>query len=735
MSSVRSESAERAPLIAEAGEREASSGAIPWWSGVRNQLLSAVAAAGFSVAVLTASAIALLVQSVEEAARLEAGNLATAIAYGASHDMQALQSYVEGLDSLYRRDLFILAPDRRTIADVIRSELGQPYREDKGNEVGLTLRDGRARTFVETSLQHPEGAKQIVVPLRGGSDTASAIEGAVVLEYTDIANQLLNASAKQILAIGITGFMAILGVAGLGLRITHRLSRSIHRLREGVESFAAGQLGKRVQPTGHDEIGGLTRAFNRMASDLQRSQLDLRLETELAQEAARQVEFLAYTDKLTGLANRSQFSRLVSSAIAVAKHRLAVIYIDIDRFKLINDTLGHELGDSLLAEVGQRLRLCLHADEQAARLGGDEFVILLPDIKQTQSLSSLSRRLLSAIAQPIYLSGHELRVTASIGISVYPDDGADEPTLMRNADIAMYQAKDGGRNTYVFYSAALNHHSVERLAFEAELQRAFDSRQMEVHYQPKIDARSGQVKGVEALLRWTHPLLGFVSPARFIPIAEETGLIIPLGRWVLEQACRQQVAWSEQGLPALTMAVNLSARQFSAEGLLGDVREILEETGIPPASLELEITESTLMRDLEKALHLLQSFKQLGLRLAVDDFGTGYSSLASLKRFPIDTLKIDRAFVRDLGDSGEDRAIVQAIITMAKTLGLNVVAEGVEGLEQVNFLRDQRCDELQGYYFSKAVTAAAIVELLSDGPLAANAQAEHAPETGRLASS
>lgn len=729
MSSVRSDSDTTPALFAsEMDARETEPGGSPPRKEVRARLLAAVAAASLCVAVLTVGSIALMLQSVEEAAQLEAKNLATAIAYGASADAQELQSYVEGLDDLYRRDLFILAADRRTIADVVRSELGQRYQEDAGDEVGQTLRDGVARAFLETSSQHPDGAKQIVVPLRGGASTSSRIEGAVVLEYTDIAKQLFSASAKQIFVIGVIGLVAIFGVGIFGWRTTHRLSSSIHQLRQGVEVFAKGGLGTRLQPMSNDEIGDLTRAFNDMAANLQRSQLDLRLETELAKEAARQVEFLAYTDKLTGLANRTQFSRLVTHAIALAKQQLAVIYIDIDRFKIINDTLGHELGDKLLTEIGGRLRLCLHADEQAARLGGDEFVILLPHVETIQGSSSLSRKLLSAIAQPIYLDGHELRVTASIGISVFPGDGADEQTLMRNADIAMYQAKEGGRNAYAFYSEELNHHSVERLAFEAELQRAFDSRLIEIHYQPKVDAASGKVKGVEALLRWTHPFLGPVSPARFIPIAEETGLIVPLGGWVLEHACRQQVAWVDQGLPPLTMAVNLSARQFSDEDLLVDIKTVLEETGIQPECLELEITEGTLMRDLEKALDLLKACKGLGIRIAVDDFGTGYSSLASLKRFPIDTLKIDRAFVRDLSGSSEDRAIAQAIITMAKTLGLNVVAEGVETLAQVNFLRDQRCDELQGYYFGKAVPAQEIVGLLANWPLPAE-QARSAEET------
>lgn len=684
--------------------------------GIRARMLAAVGAACVTVLALTGTVIAVQLDTIETSARLEARNLAASVAYSVAFNQDALQAYVEGLDELYKRDVFIVDRERRTMADIVRSELGQIYREDRGGEIETTMRDGVARTFVEISAQHPRGAKQLVVPLRDAPRPEARIVGAVVLEYTEIARQLFEAEVGMLYGVGIAGLAASLGIAVFGLRITGRIVRGVRQLHQAVREFSRDTSSPPLTPQDHDEIGELTLAFNAMSEDLKHSYRELLLETEMANEAARQVEILAYTDKLTGLANRTQYGRWMAQAMAEAaryQRRLALIVVDLDRFKNVNDTLGHEVGDALLREMAGRLSRCMRESDLIARMGGDEFVLLLPDVDQPERLGVVARKLLKALSQPLRLEGQELRVTASVGISLYPEDGSDEPTLMKHADIALYQAKEDGRNGFAFYSPALNRHSIERLAFETELQRAFDQGQLQVHYQPKVLAADGRIKGVEALLRWPHPEMGAVSPAKFIPVAEETGLIVPLGRWVLEEACRQQVAWRCDGRPDLVMAVNLSARQFLDEALFDDVAAIVTATGIDPGSLELEITESMLMRDIERASSLLGRFKRMGLRLAVDDFGTGYSSLANLKRFPIDTLKIDRAFVRDLEGSGEDQAIAQAIITMAKSLGLNVVAEGVETLPQVDFLRDRGCDELQGFYFSKAVPAQELLALLS----------------------
>jgi diguanylate cyclase (GGDEF)-like protein len=392
--------------------------------------------------------------------------------------------------------------------------------------------------------------------------------------------------------------------------------------------------------------------------------------------------------------------------------KFAVLFVDLDRFKVINDTLGHEAGDSLLKEIGERLARTVRASDVVARLGGDEFVILVQEVSESPQIEVVARKLLSALMKPIYLQGQEYRVTASVGICVYPADGVDEQTLMKNADIAMYRAKEEGKNTYKFYSAKSNSHSFERLALETSLRRGLERGEFQLHYQAKVDLRSRSITGVEALLRWQHPYLGMVPPAQFIPLAEETGLIVPIGKWVLETACAQAVAWQRAGLPPVHVSVNLSARQFADEGLLTDITAALAASGLAPQWLELELTESMVMQDAERAATLLAAIKKMHVRLAIDDFGVGYSSLAHLKRFPIDTLKVDRSFIRDIPRDAEDKAITEAIIAMGKSLRLTVVAEGVETPEQESFLKEHDCDEMQGFYFSKPVPADQFAELL-----------------------
>jgi diguanylate cyclase (GGDEF)-like protein len=465
----------------------------------------------------------------------------------------------------------------------------------------------------------------------------------------------------------------------------------------------------------------LHRALSRMARDLRnhRDELVARIDAERA--SAQRIEHMAYHDALTGLPNRTLFSRLLEQSLLDARRarrQLAVMFIDLDRFKNINDTLGHEAGDALLKDVAARLRTALRASDRVARLGGDEFVVLVTEIDDENSIAAVAGKVLATVARPCRLGDQDFRVTASIGISVYPIDGLDEPTLMKHADIAMYQAKEDGRNAVAFYSDDLNHHSVERLAFESNLRHALEDRQFEIHYQPKVDCKTGRVTGVEALLRWRHPDLGLVLPSKFIPVAEETGLIVPIGRWVLRNACRQLMAWRRAGLPPMRMAVNLSGRQFADDRLLDDVRAILAETGLPPDSLEIEITESVLMADVRKTRAVLKAFRTLNIRLSVDDFGTGYSSLSNLKRFPVDTIKVDRSFVRDLATNDEDKAIANAIIAMGRTLGMSIVAEGVETDAQAAFLREQGCDEIQGFFYSRAVPPAELEQLLRDHPTA-----------------
>ena len=435
-------------------------------------------------------------------------------------------------------------------------------------------------------------------------------------------------------------------------------------------------------------------------------------ERKLSEE---RIKYLATHDVLTSLPNRSLFSEILNHAIRTARrygHKFAVLFIDLDRFKVINDTLGHEAGDKLLQEMAIRLTQTLRSSDVVARLGGDEFVILLQSVDEQEYVAQIAGKLLSVIVKPIVLLGQECRVSASIGICMYPVHAQDEQSLMKNADVAMYRAKEEGKNNFLFFSDNIKSQSLERLALETSLRQALERNEFFLQYQAKLDLKAEKITGVEALLRWQHPELGIVPPLKFIPLAEETGLIVPIGKWVLNAACMQNVAWQHQGFPSLCMAINLSARQFADDNLLDDIASVLERTGMAPHLLELELTESMVIQNPDRAIQLLIELKKMGVRLAIDDFGTGYSSLAQLKRFPIDTLKVDRSFIRDIPHDTEDNAITEAIIAMGKVLSLTVIAEGVETKEQETFLRNHACDEIQGYYFSKPVSPELFIELM-----------------------
>jgi len=446
-----------------------------------------------------------------------------------------------------------------------------------------------------------------------------------------------------------------------------------------------------------------------------------------AKVAEVRIQYLAYHDSLTTLPNRSSFSLILNHGIVRARRdgsKLAVLFIDLDRFKNINDTLGHDAGDTMLREIGSRLRHCVRLSDTVARLGGDEFVVLLEDMSEPGHVAKVARKILSDLASSLDILGQEFRVTASIGVSIFPQDGEDERTLMKNADIAMYHAKKEGKNNCQFHSEQMNTLSRERLELESSLRRALEHNEFELYYQPKRNLGTSRMTGMEALLRWKHPELGMISPAQFIPIAEETGLIVPIGQWVLRTACLQNKAWQTQGLSPMRVAVNLSARQFTDDNLPNSIAAILDETGMDPHWLELEITESMIMHNVGRTMQKLTTLGEMGIRIAVDDFGTGHSSLAYLKRFPIDTLKIDRSFISDLPGDVEDKAIMAAIITMGKSLDLIVVAEGVETQDQFDFLRAHGCDEFQGYYSDKPMPAERFAQVL---------QAEINPSAARSA--
>ncbi len=457
----------------------------------------------------------------------------------------------------------------------------------------------------------------------------------------------------------------------------------------------------------------------------------LRDATERRRSEAR-IQYLAYYDTLTGLPNRQLFVRELRRAIRTAEHaatKVALLYLDLDRFKRINDNLGHSVGDTLLQHVARRLESSVRPTDvivgagardganhsRIARLGGDEFVILLTGITDDNQAAIVADRVRAALSSPFECNGHRFVVTPSIGIAMYPNDGNDIEDLLVKADLAMYRAKEQGRNGHAFYGDSMSIRSLGRLELEDDLRRAIEANDFTLYYQPKMDIATGAIIGVEALLRWHHRARGWIAPGTFIPLAEETGMIVPLGDWVIREACRQLKSWNEQGLTGLSISINVSTQQFERDDFVDSVLRILLHYGVKPQQLEIEITESVLMRNIGETIDALSRLRAAGISLSIDDFGTGYSSLGYLKQFPVDTLKIDRSFVKDLHTSSDDAAICAAIIAMARELRLKVVAEGVEVAEQLDFLRKQGCDQIQGFLISKPVPVEDLVELLRPG--------------------
>jgi diguanylate cyclase (GGDEF)-like protein len=429
-----------------------------------------------------------------------------------------------------------------------------------------------------------------------------------------------------------------------------------------------------------------------------------------------QLEHQANYDALTGLPNRSLLHDRLRQAVYSQREKraIAVVFMDLDHFKFVNDSLGHSTGDLLLKAMAERLRSVLREGDTVGRVGGDEFVLILNDQSNEEIIYRAMQRISATVSEPITIDGKELHCSCSAGISIYPQDGRDVDTLLKNADAAMYRAKEHGRSNFQFYTSEMNERVNERLALENALRRALERQELILHYQQKVSLKSGQIVGAEALVRWLHPEWGLVRPARFIPLAEETGLIVSIGEWVLREACRQSREWMDAGLHPGVVSVNLSVRQFRQEGLVRTVSRILEETRLNPAQLEMELTESMVMGNVDQAIAVLQGLKQLGVALSVDDFGTGYSSLSYLKDLPIDTLKIDRSFVRDIGagDEADDGVLAQAIISLGHALHLKVIAEGVETDAQLRFLRRNGCDEAQGFFYGEPVAPGEHARLL-----------------------
>jgi diguanylate cyclase (GGDEF)-like protein/PAS domain S-box-containing protein len=445
-------------------------------------------------------------------------------------------------------------------------------------------------------------------------------------------------------------------------------------------------------------------------------------DVSMARALSLKMSHLAQHDGLTDLPNRVLLNDRLSQAIALGRRhqqRLAVLFLDLDRFKHINDSLGHDFGDRVLRIVAQRLLHCVRSSDTVSRQGGDEFVIVLSEIAHALDAEVCATKILTALSAPFYIDQHELYITASIGIATYPDDGREADGLLKHADLAMHHAKSQGSNNYQFFEASMNARAAERQSLENGLRHAIERHEFVLHYQSKIDLASGAIIGVEALLRWAHPERGLILPGQFMAIAEGSGLIVPIGRWVLNEACAHTRAWRDAGLPALRLAINTSAVELRTKGFVTGVHTTLTQAGLEPGDLELELTETFLLQDVDSTTRVLGELKDVGVQLALDDFGTGYASLSHLRRFPIDSLKIDRSFVRDITMDSADASIVRAVIGMGNSLGMQVVAEGVETAEQFHFLRQQGCPEGQGYYFSQPLIAAEFARTLVRRPAVA----------------
>ncbi|MFQ5879807.1 MAG: putative bifunctional diguanylate cyclase/phosphodiesterase, partial [Dehalococcoidia bacterium] len=597
------------------------------------------------------------------------------------------------------------------------------HEREKGDEVHLANVE-----TVQAGVNRLTETAESVVLLRQAGDVEGAVAGLRTLAAETIALQpaisvTIQAERQEMVALRshanrtaeFAFWLLVASSAGgltLGIALSLLVASSIIKPLSSLEATAVavstGDLTARARATGPRELARLGKALNRMMATVE--------------ERTETIRHLAYHDALTGLPNRALFQDRFTVAVAQArrnKEGLAVMSLDLDRFKLVNDTLGHGVGDRLLQNVAQRLGGLVREGDTIARLGGDEFLLLLPGIVRAEDAAKMGGKILEAISVPFHLDGTELHTTTSIGISLFPDDGKDLEALLMNADAAMYRAKEQGRNRYQLYTPAVGVEVYERLALENALRQALVRQELVVHYQPVANVNTGEIIATEALVRWQHPERGLLFPAEFIPLAEETGLIVPLGEWVLHIACAQNKAWQDAGLSPLRVAVNLSARQFQQPDLVEMVARVLKETHLDPHLLELEITEGTAMQNLASTIAVLHDLREMGVRIAIDDFGAGYSSLSYLKNLPVDALKIDRSFVCDLTTDPSDAAIAAAVIAMAHTLDLKVVAEGVENEDQLAFLRRRQCDRFQGYLLAKPMPAKALQPMLAQDKLPA----------------
>lgn len=598
--------------------------------------------------------------------------MAQARALGLEEDARLIQGLIDRVDSF-----------RSQVDDAVQAYLrGEPV---DANELGRRL---------------TAEADRVIAPLDAVTDRWLTLSLEEKARLEGVLTRMLWVQ------VGLGGFALFIGALEAAI-VVLSVTRPLLTLQASARSIAAGNLYVRVPERGPVEVASLARDFNRMADSLLKRTQELEQNLTELQQAQDTIKHMAYHDALTGLPNRHYFEDRLAQALREARQRnqrMAVLFLDLDRFKFINDTFGHTLGDHVLQQIAHRLETIIRKGDMVARVGGDEFTLLLPDASAEEAVG-VAERVLQRVREPQEILGRQLHITASLGITVFPEDGQDAEALLRNADIAMYKAKEEGGDSYRLYSPSMDASMSQWLTLQSELWRALERGELLLYYQPQVDVRNGRVFGAEALVRWQHPEKGLMLPDSFIPLAEDSGLIVPLGTWVLKEACRQLRAWQEAGLPSIALTVNISARQLQRPGLVPLLGQLLEETGVEPGRLVLEVTEGAIMRDMDAAIALLKELREMGFLVSLDDFGTGHSSLNYLKALPLDILKIDRSFVRDIGKDSTGNAMVTAIVTLARSCALRVIAEGVENSEQLDFLQRLHCYEVQGFLFGRPMPA------------------------------